>query len=584
MGAAQTKNIATATSNVANSVVNTTSVNSAQIDNKTQVIDFVNCIVQLDGDLDIEGKTKTAIVNHQIANVNSSTGLNNDVQQSAVQEALSKVGALGVGYAEAVNNTSMFCSITNDIVNQVSLSAKQGSTSKQKFQCNDSTIIAKNMRINFDNASEFYNSQILDNDNVADVTNSISQSIKQKASATVEGLAGFLLGLALIIAAVGYAIAKPLSSGSTKIIIAAIVVVVLLMIGSMMYIRKTPPFFAEPTVVAVNSSLKPDDCDRILKQSMRTIHVKKAPLKYMIALPGGKNSTGIADGTDLARLIIAGAGGKETNNSGYNMNTYTNIQNEIEALKKKLNLLNGSKLDVELKEIIKVDIPNLLVNPTNGKYIQIPEQFMFSTPGGSNVIKGSCTPGIFRWALDGESSETNQPPSKWKIGTCPIKANWNKAEITTDLDAGLAHYNKEGIENWIRKVTTVNKNKGLAYVRFVLLYLFNRWMPSESKIDLNIYQMDWELVGYLDENREMAIDIASEVDSNKLQKFVPDSEIDYFNGSQVSGELTLYMGTCDNRQYRFNNGFKVSASTILSTIIFIAIIYFIAKFIMSKKK
>ena len=216
MGAAVSSNVASAVSEVSNNITNSTSVNSEQYNEQSNYFITNKCNITLSGDFNISAIAQTAVRNKQILHVKSQTSLHTSIQQSVLQTALSKIGSLGIGFADATNSTSLFCQITNDVINSVSAYAQQFNSQTNKVVCNDSTIIAKNLNINMGTSSDFYNEQIIQNENVTNITNEISQSIVQKASATVEGLAGFLIALALVIAAFGYTIAKPLSSGKSS--------------------------------------------------------------------------------------------------------------------------------------------------------------------------------------------------------------------------------------------------------------------------------------------------------------------------------------------------------------------------------
>ena len=224
MGAAQSQNVANAVSTVSNDIKNLTSVNNYQQNNNQQIVDINKCLIEARQEFIINFSSQLILRSEQITQVKNQTSLYNSVQQAVLQQAMSKIGSMGVGFATATNNTSLFCSLNNNIINSVNQGSSQFSNTVQQFACKDSVIITNKFNISFNNVSDFYNKQILDNSSVNDVTNEITQSIKQKASATVEGLTGFLIGIALIIAALGYAIAKPLSSGSTKIIVAVILI------------------------------------------------------------------------------------------------------------------------------------------------------------------------------------------------------------------------------------------------------------------------------------------------------------------------------------------------------------------------
>ena len=578
MGASQSSNVAQATSEVSNRVTNSTAVNSVQLNSQSQHMDIYNCMIKLSGDLNFNAAATTSIRNQQVAQVKNNTNFNNNLQQAVLQEATSKVGSMGVGYSQASNNTSLFCSISNDILNTVSESADQFNTTNQNFNCTDSTIIAKNLNINFKSSTDFYNNQMLDNSNISDVTNKISQTVTQKAKSTVAGLGGFLIGIALIIAALGYGIAKPLSSGSTKIIVVFILLFILLSIGIGMYIAKAPPFFNDPIKVAVNSNLSPSDCDSIVNPQIEDINVNNAPIRYKFALVRniGSNPDGIIPSANLADMAIIACAGGNLNNSGYNMSTYKRIDGIISKLQNLLGNINIT--DQKLQSILGITIPNLLINPNTtitDTFYKIPLQYIVSSGKGDNIT-GTCTPGNFAW----DTNPQSQCFEDWGAGNCKISGNWDPTTCTTagttkDSDFGLANYNEVGINKWISDINKIDNDKGAAYIRFVLTYILNMGMPGGAKFDLNVYQQDYELVYYKDPdstNNDWIIDFPNQKIKGVLHKFTPNGPLDFNNGSDSSGTMTLLLGICNNREYQLKQWFSKVGKWILLTILGFAIL------------
>jgi hypothetical protein len=579
MGGSQSSNVAQATSEVSNRVTNSTAVNSVQLNQQSQRMDIYNCMIKLSGDLNFNAAATTSIRNQQVAQVKNNTNFNNNLQQAVLQEATSKVGSMGVGYSQASNNTSLFCSISNDILNTVSESADQFNTTNQNFNCTGSTIIAKNLNINFKSSTDFYNNQMLDNSNISDVTNKISQTVTQKAKSTVAGLGGFLIGIALIIAALGYGIAKPLSSGSTKIIVVFILLFILLSIGIGMYIAKAPPFFNDPIKVAVNSNLSPSDCDSIVNPQIEDINVNNAPIRYKFALIRniGSNPDGIIPSANLADMAIIACAGGNLNNSGYNMSTYNRIEDIISKLNSKLPILAKQTDDQAMKTILSYSIPNLLTNPntTAGIFYKIPSQYIVSS-GKTDRIIGTCTPGNFTWD---DNAATPECFDNWG-SSCKISGNWSNITCpngtTKDSDLGLANYNEAEVTPWIHNIiTNAGPDKGAAYIRFVLTYILNMGMPGGAKFDLNVYQQDYELVYYKDPdstNNDWIIDFPNQKNKGVLHKFTPNGPLDFENGSDSSGTMTLLLGICNNREYQLKQWFSKVGKWILLTILGFAIL------------
>ena len=108
MGGAQSSNVAQATSNVATDISSSTSVNSYQLNNCVRGVNLWHCKILLQGDFNVQAMQNVYLKNSQITNVKNSSSLHNNVQQSVLQNAISKVGSMGVGFAQAINNTSLF--------------------------------------------------------------------------------------------------------------------------------------------------------------------------------------------------------------------------------------------------------------------------------------------------------------------------------------------------------------------------------------------------------------------------------------------------------------------------------------------
>jgi len=313
MGAASSSNAVEAVSAVTNSVVNSTTANSQQINNVQSNVDFNNCLVKLTGDFNVKEAATVSTTNKQIAQAKSNTSLQNDISQSILQEATSKIGSMGIGYANASNSASVFASASSDITNDVLTSANQFNSDSQSFVCNNSTIIAKNLNIDLSSDGNFLSDQTLGQDNTANIVNNISQSVSQEASATVQGLAGFLIALAVLIGVVGYVLAKPLDTAAAKIIISVALFVVLAGLMAWMYIAKTPPFFNDPLDCSTGSSL--GGCDNVCSElSSKTINIKEAPLRYIY--PIIQSGSGSKNGNLLQISISAMAQKSDDGGSG----------------------------------------------------------------------------------------------------------------------------------------------------------------------------------------------------------------------------------------------------------------------------
>jgi len=249
MGASVSSNTAKAIAKVANSVSNSTNVTSNQVNSVQQRINFDDCYIDMSGDIDIKTASTMIAKSKQMVTALQQSHIQNDIAQKMLQSATSTVGALPMGgFAEANNFSSSFCQATSDVVNQLSTVANQYNYVDQDFSCQNSTFIGKNFLLTQNSGADFFSSQVVNNSQISDIANNISQSIEQKATATVQGMGAFLLIFAIIIAASGYAISKPLSSGGFKIVIASVVVIGIGTLIAFAFLFNWPPFFQKPDV------------------------------------------------------------------------------------------------------------------------------------------------------------------------------------------------------------------------------------------------------------------------------------------------------------------------------------------------
>lgn len=593
MGAAVSSNVAQATSEVSNSISSSTTVNSTQLNNQRQNTRLWNCIINLSGDFNWDAIQTTDIKNQQITKVNNQSSLDNKIQQSVLQSAISKIGSLGIGFASASNSASTFCTVTNAVMYAVSQSASQFNSQSSSFDCTNSTIIARNLNIHFSTSSEFYNQQILENSSVTTITNDISQSISQKASATVEGLAGFLIGLALVIAAVGYALAKPFTTGAFKMIIAVVIVIVLIGIVISLYIKKAPPFFNEPMYCAIYSNIKPEGCEECINPAMRTIEVKSAPIKYLFGLTDANNNPhGIAGGANLLGMAAIASSGALANNAGFTITGLDAINRSLQELQNFGVGIYTSKLAKKiasqssiLSDMLKVEIPNLLTNPAlpvTKSYIKIPDQFILAKGSDAGSV-GIFTPGSVRYSSTGTESNPERwsGPPEYETDIYWKDNQGNTGPIMTPIPLfGLANPNflvkDVGVLKWIKDINNIDSYGpiGHAYIRFVLLYILNNGMQGGAKVDLNVFQIPEELVYFKrEDSNTWEIDIAANTEITKYcQYYQGNSTPDFSNGNNGAGTMELMLGICNNREYKVSQFFKKIGIWIMIGIIIVLVI------------
>ena len=151
MGAVNTKNVSEAVSNVMNYVQQSTTADADAVSSIVNIINVSNCYIELKEDFDVQTSATVIQTANQVLVSTQNATVQNDIQQKMVQEATSKLGSLGIGYASATNQTSMLCNVTNQIVNDMRASIQQFSTIGNNFTCYNSTIKAKNLNISLNN-------------------------------------------------------------------------------------------------------------------------------------------------------------------------------------------------------------------------------------------------------------------------------------------------------------------------------------------------------------------------------------------------------------------------------------------------
>lgn len=324
MGGAQSKNVANAVATVTNQV---TVDSVGEIDNT--VVNQYKTIIQdssitLTGDLNIENTAINIYKSNQIAKQMQTSQISNDISQKMLQEAISKVGALGVGYASAQNSASMFASASSIVKNSLSATVSNFSSTESITYILNSNIKAKNLNIRNLTKSNFVTDQTLENNQVSDIDNKISQDISQKASATIQGLTGLLLALALLIGVVAYSFAKPLDTAAVKYIISAVLIVGLVILFVWLFSIGAPPLFTKPEIVSpyLPTSQNGNCSNEVIDIKTRSIELKEPPLKYLYSIYRFDPDT---LGCLLTLACAKAVTDTKSFNRGYNYTTYDNL-------------------------------------------------------------------------------------------------------------------------------------------------------------------------------------------------------------------------------------------------------------------
>ena len=526
MGGAVSKNTAEAIADVSNSITNTTTTSNQNISNQKNVIIQNKCDIETKGKYNVNQKARLAATLHQIAQGASKSDVKNDIQQKMMQSAMSTVGSMGIGYADASNSASMFSSASNDVVNTVKTEASQISDVSNVWTCNDSVIRALNdVNINQSLSGDFLSDQIAKSNNVVKLANRISQVAQQKATAKVEGLAGFILALAILILACGYSFYKAASAGGVlKILTMVAVIVVLGIILVFMYLKKTPPLFSDPEVCSPNFSYGTGDkkCKECVKMKHQTLSLEHTPMKYMFSLissPSG--DTGII-GSLLEMVVSAKTSDNDMkNNRGYNVANANNV-NKI-ADEQWSTLIKNKDIKNTWKPPPKILIIPTITEKDKKEYYKIPVQYTSKD--------GKCTPGKLEYDKDDNNDD---------FDSCPTKSG--KLIKTENESEGIANLN---ISDWKKYL---ENGKNIPFARFFLL----RLLESDSvRFDLSTYEdKDGNEPVVYKKNMEEFVDLAKNV-KDKVAKYRNDKNQEPTESAKTgSGTIIGLFGICNNQQYK----------------------------------
>jgi hypothetical protein len=553
MGAAESKNVADAVANVVNSVSQSTTADTAQIDKTSQTISLNNCYIG--GNLNAKEQAEIMVKNTQILKAQQDTNLKNNIQQQMLQSASSTVGSLGVGYADASNSVNTMVNTTNTIINSMNAGALQFSNVDNKFICDNSTIVG-NVNLDFSSSKNFLSSQTLDNTQVSTVVNDITQTIQQKATATVEGLGGFLIALAILIGAIGWALSKPLTTGPMKIMISFILFV---LIGSLIvfaYIKSLPPFFSKGEECISGSEMGKggNNVDCVDYQD-GNVKIDGPPLRYVYGLTPGDQSR---PGGNLLQMAVSVASGQSVgssfgDNGGYRIDTMQNLDNSIKGYSSLANSIGVP------------NIPNPLYNPTNDntKFYTIPSEYMTSTG------KGRCTPGTVQYDAHGSDNVQN----------CPNKLNMKDTMNTPAL--GVANLNTTAWDNYLNMISPTSsggndtQQSRTLFARFVLSDI----IAGSGNLDTHIYVDGNEPVKFRDDSGNVITGLAKDY-PDYTYKFVPDGAItNYRNGVMSGGSIQGPVGRVNSTMYKFSKFMRNIGIwiTVAFFIIAMGIIFFYKK-------
>jgi len=588
--------------NVMNYVQNSTTASAEGVNYIKSSVELDKCTIILKGDFNVDNYAQVSQTSTQIITAVQDTNIQNDIQQKMLQEATSKVGSLGIGFADASNTASMLCNVTNQIINTMAASIQNFTYSQNSFTCTDSYIKANNLNISQTTTTNFVSDQTLNNSQTTDIINTVSQSIEQKASATVQGIAGFLIALALLIAAVGYALSKPIGSASKSIMIPMILVVIVLVVV-WLYLVKAPPFFADYIIV---SPYVPTfgGCENtgVVQVKKQTITLKNSPpLKYNFPIMSGNSPS---DRGYLINMVISktSSGGTTMNayNCGYNYSTYTRFAADDDPTKWNVDTQGlYKKIFGDTPESQQYRLPNLLMLPKCGdKYPVLPQWFVdacnpvcvsFSdTASGCNTttqllhalqqlrtnelvasgalqdsppacdLRSDAKPEDLRECCKKQTSFSLQD---W-VGTSSGDTYTTQDHLDEKSNVVICPLNESGWRKYLTTGTQEIQQKKQLYARF--------WLSLALGIDCNFYIMKDEPVAYTDDNGVLQIVLASD-NLDRCYQFTQFASVASYGDAITSGGNVVGMfGYCNNNSYKFKKFMKNVGSWIV--ILFILLI------------
>ena len=528
---------------VSNSISNSTTASNTNINNQTNTINNSGCKIIAKGDINIHQTAKVAATNKQVASGMSDSDVKNDIQQKMMQEAMSTVGSMGVGYANASNSASMFASSTTDVVNTVKTEATQISNMSNNVTCTDSVIRAQNINITQGLDANFLSDQVAKSNNITKIANTISQVAQQKATAKVAGLAGFILALAVLVLACGYSFAKAASAGGiVKILVMCVVLLLMGIVLVVMYLYKAPPLFDDPPVCSPNFSYGTgsDKCTDCVEHKQQELSLEHTPMKYIFTLTEKPRQDSGLTGSLLEMIVAAQTSPDDMKiNQGYTAANAATIKGRVQ------DLYNG--LPDSIRNAMGKS-PPLILNPSQSKdnkypYYQIPQAY--------RPAEGSCTPASIQI-----NSAADGPPIDYK-SKCPTQVS-STAEKTNDPKMAIASLNVDGWKEYLLKQPQ--------FKRFFLLRLLE---SDKIKFDLTTYEdKDGnEPVVYMD-GKDEKVALASEV-KDKVAIYRNHSDPNpSAGGKSGSGTVTGVFGICNTQEYKLHKfGRRVGIWIVLALVI-----------------
>lgn len=519
----KSSNVANAITNVTNSISQSTKADSAQVNYASKSTEFNNCNVNLKGDLNVTSLATTSVQNSQVAKAMQDANVKNTVNQKMLQAATSTVGSFGIGYSEANNTSNSFVNASSQVANTMQTSSNQYSYDNQKFTCNNSTINANNINIDMSSGSNFLSSQTIENSQVAKLSNDITQTVDQKATAEVTGFGGFLMLIMLLIIAGVFMFGKLINSKPVKILMTVLIFLFTITYLLTSYIGKYPPIFGEEQDCLSGSGT---GCSSgCVDTSSTSVKMDTPPIKYLHPVwkqTGG--STGIGNLVEIAISAVATSGSDSLgSNGGYRADIADLIANKV---------LEMNKICDSIYQDSEIRMPNLMTIPTNSDstLYKIPDAYSLDSSNSK------CTPKAV--------SVSNSGSTDASYNNCPLSVNPSILQTTSNKAQAIAQLNSGDWDKYCDQSHPKYK-KRMLFARFAL----HKIIGSVSDMFICIDKEN-EIVSYSDPATSSNITVlAKDASSSQIAIFVPITYPD-FGAGFGGGTLQANMGKCDTRTYK----------------------------------
>jgi len=519
MGSSQSKNTAQEIANITNTIAQTTNTSQVNDTYVTETVTLNDCTINAD-DFTVNQQAENIVNAKQLSTALQQSVIQNDITQQLAQLAQSKVGTLGVGYASASNSASTMANATSMVKNVMTTTMNNLVDVSNTFTCNGSDITLRgDLTINQGSFSNIITDQTAQNSQITDLSNTISQDIQQKASATVQGISGLILILLLIIGAILFIIIKSVggvtkaAGNSSKIVMYTMIPVVFFGIFILlvwMASVKAPPLFTAPNIISPYAFTGQNGTDVpsiVLEDSLidvkpQYIPLQNPPLYYLYNI-----FTNTENGCLLYIVINKLLGvSNDYPNHGYNCYQMENVNETFQNFVQK----TIQNIQTTSSGFMIQNFPNLMVCCTNC-YVKDTSDNIDYTKAGNMVYP--CT-------------------------------NCNEGTLSSsNPEYYSAKPNVTGFSNFCNE-NDLNK----AFARFVLAEYFGFFT--------NYYVNEGDPVTWLDENQVKNYGVANESNKKYLFRITQKEGYDITKAMENQTQIYGIFGTQPTTVYQVSQGFK----------------------------